>query len=657
MEEKDPMNLSLKALPGGPVTAAAFGFITPAGKMQIAPRFEMAGAFSEGLAHFKEKTLFGYIDDKGHVVIKPQFALASEFSNGLAKVRVDGALGFVDRSGALAFKGAFDDATKFSKNVGAVKVKGLWGIVDRKGKFVHDPQFKNLAPWSEDHAVFGVDGQCGLLNADGDVVVKPAYDALYDVHEGLAAFEKDGKSGYVDTKGKVVIPARFDRADDFREARARVQVGGAFGYIDPRGKLVIEAKYPDLNPRYGDMDVYGFREGLALFRDGELFGFLDKQGAVAIPARFSEATLFHEGRAQVRTEDYEKAFIDPAGKVVLKHEYDEARDFDQGVAVVKSKQRYGLINLAGKVVVPIEHEMIAPFSGGLACIRSTGADEKATRERLDAINADLRALEKEIAPTVRKFIRLRAVPRSGIAWDKKDWCGREIGDGGAKALLASKFGGVPYLPKDHAYPVDEKGKAMFLLAQLNLESLPKLEGFPEKGVLQFYAAGEHGFNAKKGKSFGFQALYFPDADAKSADLAAAKKGYGVLGTFADVPVEHLFHLEGKEAEAPISPSDFAFDDVLSAKTRKKLEAEGLGKAYWEIAEPGGHKIGGYPYFTQEDPRTAKSLKTRDYSTLLFQMDSETGINWGDAGVANVFISPANLKKRDFSDLLFTFDCL
>lgn len=72
----------------------------------------------------------------------------------------------------------------------------------------------------------------------------------------------------------------------------------------------------------------------------------------------------------------------------------------------------------------------------------------------------------------------------------------------------------------------------------------------------------------------------------------------------------------------------------------------------------GHKIGGYPAFTQEDPRYI--AKEDDHDILLLQIDTddigEREIMWGDSGVANFFISRENLKQRNFQDVIYTWDC-
>lgn len=62
---------------------------------------------------------------------------------------------------------------------------------------------------------------------------------------------------------------------------------------------------------------------------------------------------------------------------------------------------------------------------------------------------------------------------------------------------------------------------------------------------------------------------------------------------------------------------------------------------------------GYPYFTQWDPRDEEDGRR----ILLLQLDScDRCVEWGDAGVANFFISPEALERRDFSDVLYNWDC-
>ncbi|MEE1943747.1 DUF1963 domain-containing protein [Pedobacter sp. KR3-3] len=42
--------------------------------------------------------------------------------------------------------------------------------------------------------------------------------------------------------------------------------------------------------------------------------------------------------------------------------------------------------------------------------------------------------------------------------------------------------------------------------------------------------------------------------------------------------------------------------------------------------------------------------------LLFQLDSDEHIMWGDTGVANFFIDPTDLANKDFSKVPYHWDC-
>lgn len=52
--------------------------------------------------------------------------------------------------------------------------------------------------------------------------------------------------------------------------------------------------------------------------------------------------------------------------------------------------------------------------------------------------------------------------------------------------IDSKFGGAFYLPKGESIPTGPKGEPMQFLAQINFAKMPRLEGFPQTGLLQFF---------------------------------------------------------------------------------------------------------------------------------------------------------------------------
>lgn len=120
----------------------------------------------------------------------------------------------------------------------------------------------------------------------------------------------------------------------------------------------------------------------------------------------------------------------------------------------------------------------------------------------------------------------------------------------------------------------------------------------------------------------------------------------------------LFTLE----QEAVSVTDYAFENVFKGLDFEEVvkveenEEITLWDIYAETLTNEGHKIGGYAFFTQADPREDGPYK--DYDTLLLQIDSEdeAGIMWGDSGVGNFFIKKEDLKNGDFSNILYNWDC-
>jgi hypothetical protein len=63
-----------------------WGYIDKHGRLVIAPRFDIAGNFREGLASVTSNGRAGFIEPQGKYVIPPKFRFASDFSDGLALV-------------------------------------------------------------------------------------------------------------------------------------------------------------------------------------------------------------------------------------------------------------------------------------------------------------------------------------------------------------------------------------------------------------------------------------------------------------------------------------------------------------------------------------------------------------------------------------------
>lgn len=99
------------------------GFIDAKGALRIAPVFDGALRFSEGLAAVQDVTTrkMGAIDAHGEWVIPPRFDKLRWFSEGLCPYQAGPLLGFIDRNGRTKIKAAFHEARGFQEGVAAVR--------------------------------------------------------------------------------------------------------------------------------------------------------------------------------------------------------------------------------------------------------------------------------------------------------------------------------------------------------------------------------------------------------------------------------------------------------------------------------------------------------------------------------------------------------
>ncbi|MCL2387534.1 MAG: DUF1963 domain-containing protein [Defluviitaleaceae bacterium] len=231
---------------------------------------------------------------------------------------------------------------------------------------------------------------------------------------------------------------------------------------------------------------------------------------------------------------------------------------------------------------------------------------------------------------------------------------------------SSKIGGNPYLPKNFDYPCDKEGNPLKLLAQLNFDELPKLPGFPYQGILQFFVRPDNmqGYNRDNlTLQDGFRVIYHQNVSSDEF------KDFPQITD--EFPINEVFALTGKFELCPLSTTDYRFNEAFMPLYNKHLStndetAKNFDDIDYDIADEifkelsaKGTRMGGYPLFTQTDPR-ARNRDLQKYDTLLFQIDTKDEcfhhIFWADGAMINFFINSKNLKACDFSDVMYTWDC-
>ncbi len=244
-------------------------------------------------------------------------------------------------------------------------------------------------------------------------------------------------------------------------------------------------------------------------------------------------------------------------------------------------------------------------------------------------------------------------------------------------VLDSKFGGVPYWDLEKDYPLDGEGQKMMMIAQINFTSANlKDECLPEQGMLQFFIGVDDdvfGMNFdEQDVQRNFRVVYHKkinEAITKEEIQALEIPICTDLENQEYTPVFKEVAVEIQKTTAYMDMRVVGFDKLFAEVIRELFNEEIEGQSLYEYLNAQeydyladelstqGHRILGYPFFTQYDPREQATY----YNTLLLQMDSdmidrEDYILWGDCGVANFFINSEALARKDFSKVLYNWDC-
>lgn len=329
-----------------------YGFLNEEGKESVPFAYSQAHDYSEGLAAVvDEHGKFLFIDKLGNVAIKPKkYDRVDDFQNGTCIVYRKDKVWEIDREG---------------KKVKNSKKKVEVGNVD-ENKSNDDMYVENCENVSDTNTVYDKDlastptvistsqpNNIQLSQNFSSNISK--YDAvLGNFSDGLLPVTKNKKLGYINAEGEEVIPCTK--------------------------KYYIEPGMDDGIVKYGSFhdglaQVYSFEgESGAIESQGAKnikIGYMNKLGETVIPAIYDYADDFSEGKAYVRSNDFQ-GFIDTTGKRLFQcKQSPNDMYFSDGLVLIFDYDdgKYIFYNSEGKIALEIptdKYSELHGFNDGLA---------------------------------------------------------------------------------------------------------------------------------------------------------------------------------------------------------------------------------------------------------------------------------------------------
>jgi len=303
------------------------------------------GKSMSNLLIFCRDNRLGYMDVCGNVRIAPKYEAADLFSDGLAAVKDCGAWGYINSVGETVIPFRYKEAGPFDGGTAAVRCGNGYGVIDQRGQFLVPPVYESAAPFSHGLSLVLLHDKYGYVTAENKVAIPFLYDDSSGFDEkGWALVERRGIRQFIDTAGRVVLDVGgYDAADAFFDDLAIVAADGKYGYVDRTGRMAIPLVYDGACPAAQGL--------LGVKRDGH-WGFVDENRKTVVAFRYDDVAPFECGMARVCRRDL-WGLIDLAGREVLPCEYEDIADYGEDyIHVIENGSNQFYLTRSGEKIVP-----------------------------------------------------------------------------------------------------------------------------------------------------------------------------------------------------------------------------------------------------------------------------------------------------------------
>lgn len=214
------------------------------------------------------------------------------------------------------------------------------------------------------------DDKFGFKREDGTVIIEPTYMFVDKFHGDYCLVFKDyDHCGMIDRNGHEVLPTIYSDVSYPLEGMFRVKRGELWGFCDSTGREVIECQYRSAS---------GFSEGVAvaLFDIDSitsLYGYIDRQNNIVLPAVYEYAFPFQEGYAVVKQYD-RYGIIDHGGRTMVPCKYMEVTSMLDGrfIALDPQSGEAALFNNKFKQLTPFKYDDVKHYGEGFYVVVKDG---------------------------------------------------------------------------------------------------------------------------------------------------------------------------------------------------------------------------------------------------------------------------------------------
>jgi len=324
-----------------------WGYINSEGKEMIHFQYDEASLFSDGIAFVQKNGKYGYINKSGIGIIPFEYDDAEILKNNMAVVMKGEKYGLISRSNANLIPFEFDELSEPAENICIAVKNEKSAYISTSGTQLTGFDFDFAGEFRNGYAIAGMDDKYGLINNAGHFVIPPKFDNLFFVAEGKYKAESDDTWGIISISGDTLLPFEYDAIGEFSESRALIVKNRKCGFVDGNFRIAIPAIYP-----FNDfvLNNSAFVNGYVLLRQKNKSILLDSSGNKITFANAEDYGLPGGGLFPVK-KNRKWGYVNERGQVKIAARFEDAARFVKGLAIVRFKKNFGVIDSSGNFVI------------------------------------------------------------------------------------------------------------------------------------------------------------------------------------------------------------------------------------------------------------------------------------------------------------------
>jgi hypothetical protein len=323
----------------------------------------------------------------------------------------------------------------------SVKINGLYGIIDSNGKLIVDIIYNEIFKQDAFYRV-KINDYYGFLDSNFNQIIEPKFSKVGVFSSDLCYVKNDNFNGFVNKKGDQILDtSSYKFCEKFYGQLASFDQiiensGKQNGFINIKGEVVVEPKYTM---------VYDFQLDLIIVsKNNGFINLLNQEGREIVEDSFSSdvSLSFNDKLAKVKKKS-KYGFIDVNGHEVIKCKYSGLERFSCGISVFKEKKLYGCLNTLGDIILNPKYDKINGFANTTSLLNSNSYNA-----------AHDSAIKNAFMNQEYSNIDARSIVSIGTSFGLIDTNGNEV--------VPLIFDDFDYYPKEDVYKVKKRSDFGFI---------------------------------------------------------------------------------------------------------------------------------------------------------------------------------------------------